>query len=65
MYKLKHAAYETFKSLITHNHSIFINSSDFGIICEAISGNYPGGIGAPILLVKTPTLNRELKKFQK
>ena len=48
LYKLNHDAYETLKRSLTHTHTLFIYSSDFGIICEAISGNYPGGIGAPI-----------------
>ena len=52
------------KRSLTHTQPLLRNSSDFGIICEAISGNYPGGIGAPNLLVKTPNLNRTLKKFE-
>ena len=48
LYKLNHDAYENFKRYLTHTQPLFRNSSDFGIICEAISGNYLGGIGAPI-----------------
>ena len=46
MYKLDHDAYDNLKISLTHPFPIFINYSDFGIIWEAISGNYPGGIGA-------------------
>ena len=48
LYKLNHDAYETLKWFLTHPQPLFINSSDFGTIWEAISGNYLEGIGAPI-----------------
>ena len=60
---MNHDAYDNFKRYIKHKHRILINYSDFGIICEAISGNYPGGNWSPNLLVKTPTLNITLNKF--
>ena len=41
LYKINHDAYETLKRSLTHTHPLFINSSEFGIICEAISDNYP------------------------
>ena len=48
LYKLTHDTYENLKSSLTHVQTPFKNSSDFWIVCEAISGNYPGGIRAPI-----------------
>ena len=46
MYKLYHDAYDNLKISLTHPFPMFRNYSDFGIIWEAISGNYPRGIGA-------------------
>ena len=46
MYKMKHDAYVILKIPPTHPLPLFSNSSYVGIIWEAISDNYPGGIGA-------------------
>ena len=46
LYKLNHDAYDILKIPPTYYLHLFINSSDFGIIWEAISDNYLGGIGA-------------------
>ena len=42
LYKLNRDAYEYLKMSLTHPLPLFINSSDFGTIWEAISGNYLG-----------------------